>query len=127
MSLSELRLDVYRVLPLVEKMRKAIECENQFSPGEVEADWPLLELRKKDCSEGKAELEPGETDEFVFDFFLSSKVHTISVYAYLENAAKSRRFWRIWKKPQPLGWSATRLHDLEVLNTAATKASLGEE
>ncbi len=113
MDLSELRVDVYKVRPLGEEMRKAIDCGSEFEAGAVEATWPLLDQHIKDCSGGKAELEPGETGEFVFDFFLDPGVETVSVYAYLANVTKSKHGrWR-WSEPRKLGWPLTRLHDIE--------------
>jgi hypothetical protein len=113
MDLSELRVDVYRVRPLGDQMRGSIDRGAQFDSGAVEANWPLLEQHKKDCGGGKAELEPGETEEFTFDFFLDSDIETVSVYAYLENVTKSRHGrWR-WSRPRRLGWSVTRLHDMK--------------
>lgn len=124
MDLAELRVDVYEVRPLGDEMRKKIDCDTQFETGAVEATWPLLDQHKKDSSGGKAEVEPGESDEFVFDFFLDPRVETVSVYAYLANVTKSRRGrWR-WSKPRELGWSVTRLYDIEGRHEKSFWASL---
>jgi hypothetical protein len=79
MDLSQLRVDVYKVLPYDEEMQSKVKCGNQYAGDDVDATWPFVDKREKDCSGGKAELEPGETDQFNFDFFIDPAIETVSV------------------------------------------------
>lgn len=107
MELTKLRLDLHRVLPLGGEMRGKIERGKQFEPGSVEANWPLIGQLVRDWENGTAELEPGETDEFGFDFFLGTEIETVFLYVYLDNVAKKRG-------NRALGWVVTELHDIEI-------------
>jgi hypothetical protein len=117
MELTKLRLDLHRVLRLGEEMRRKIECGTQFEADSVEANWPLIGQQVCDWEDGTAELEPGETDEIGFDFFLNSETETIFLYVYLDNVAKKRG-------NRALGWAVTELYDIEVNKPQGLWASL---
>lgn len=106
MKLEELRVDLYRVFPLVNGQGQNIDAATLVSPGEVAADWPPIDQRKKKWSgKQRPELEPGEHDEFCCDFFASPEEQAVFVYAYLGNAAKRRG-------KHELGWQVTSFYDL---------------
>lgn len=106
MKLEELRVDLYRVLPLVNEQGKAIDAETLVAPGEIAADWPPIDQRKKQWpGEDRPELEPGEHDEFCCDFLVPQKEQAVFVYAYLGNVAKQRG-------KHELGWQVTSFYYL---------------
>jgi hypothetical protein len=108
-------------------MQSKVKCGNQYAGDDVDATWPFVDKREKDCSGGKAELEPGETDQFNFDFFIDPAIETVSVYAYLENVTKSKHGrWR-WSKPRKLGWSVTTLHDISRAGKTSRAPEPGKE
>lgn len=117
MELTKLRLDLHQVSPLGEAIRRKIERGTQFEPDSVEANWPLIAQHVCNWEDGTAELEPGETDEFGFDFFLDSEVETVFLYVYLDNVAKKRG-------NRALGWAVTELHDITIDKSQGLWASL---
>lgn len=105
MKLRELRVDLYRVLPIDDRLRKKVDCGCLVPPGEVEAAWPVIEQHKTVWSENQPELEPDENDEFGFDFFVPASDQVVFVYAYLRNIAKKRGKHQI-------GWTLSAFYDL---------------
>ncbi len=102
--LRDLRVDVYRVLPLDEETVESIRDRTLVPKEETEASWPGVTGRTKWWSgEGTPEIEPGEGDEYCFDFVVPATLQVAFVYVYLRNVTK--------KRPE-LGWPATMLYDL---------------
>jgi len=53
------------------------------------------------------EIEPGESEEFHFDFTIHQSVSRVLVYSYLENATKRRR-----RKKQKIGWQLSTVYEI---------------
>jgi hypothetical protein len=107
MKLTELRVDVHRVLPLDEATAKELEGDSLVQKDQGKAKWPRLkQWRRKwgDEREPEPVLEPGENDEFDFDFVVPSTLQTVYVYVYVKNVAR--------KRGGELGWTVTDLYDL---------------
>jgi hypothetical protein len=113
MELTKLRLDLHRIRPLDAKMKSRIEADNAHRTGSVEADWPLIRHRVRTFAEKAAELEPGETDTFAFDFFIEEPTETVQAYAFLDNKKKKRG-------THELGWAVTALYDLKLPPTSGS-------
>ena len=107
MELTKIRLDLHRVKPVEDKERSRIAADNFHRTDSTEADWPLIQHLVKSFGDDAAELEPGETDMFSFDFFLEEQTDTVQAYAFVENRRKKRG-------THELGWTITALHDLTV-------------
>ena len=106
MKLEELRVDLYRVLPIGHDRQHAIDSGALVPDGAVAADWPPIDQRKQTWGgKGRPEVEPGENDEYCCDFFISTDEQVVFVYAYLGNAAKQRG-------KHKLGWLVTSFYDL---------------
>jgi hypothetical protein len=106
MRLTELRWDLHRVLPLDAVMRGKLHDGGVYHQSGVEADWPLIDQRTRSWSnDERPELEPGESDEYCCDFFVSASEQTVFLYAYLENEKKKRG-------NRKLGWTATAFRDM---------------
>ena len=112
---ADFRVDLYRVAPLDAPTRRKIENGTQFDPGQVQASWKLLGQHRRDFeSTTRAELEPGEMEDFHFDFFISPELETVSVYAYVENEFKSKRKkFPPFRRKHPLGWAVTGIYDVK--------------
>lgn len=104
MQLTRLRVDLRRVLPMAEGMPAKIHAGGHYRKNGVQVLWPQIKQLERKPS-GKIELEPGETDEFGFDFFVDPKTKVVQVYAFVENVAKKHG-------KRPLGWGVTELYDL---------------
>jgi hypothetical protein len=83
---------LYQLDPLDEPIRRAVESKGDaVAPNASEAKWPILVERACKWTDDSYEIEPGESDEFLFDFFLSSDVRRVQVYSHLTNRSKARR------------------------------------
>jgi hypothetical protein len=118
MKLEELRVDLYRVLPLVDGQGHAVDVGTLVPQGEVAAEWPPIDQRKKKWSgKQRPELEPSENDEFCCDFLVYPKEQVVFVYAYLGNAAKRHG-------TRELGWPVTSFYDLAGLKGGQSSDNL---
>ena len=69
----------------------------------TEVVWDTLRDRLKDFSKESCEVEPGEVDEFFFDFVIPSNVTKVQFYSHVENVKK-------WKRN--VGWNTTIIYDV---------------
>lgn len=69
----------------------------------TEAAWDTLAERAITLTADARELEPGEEEEFNFDFLIDGGVKTVIIYSYFENRRKKRR---------AVGWNKTTIYDL---------------
>jgi hypothetical protein len=101
LSTETVRTDVFQVLPVTEETGKALQAGQLVPDGSRDARWPCIAYH-----EGLApgQIEPGEGDEFGFDFVLPTEVSTLFVYSYLKNVTQEGR---------ELGWTVTSLYDLD--------------
>jgi hypothetical protein len=93
---------VYQVLPVTEEVAQRLDARAFLTEGEREAQWTLI-----GSYEGTAagQIEPGEGDEFGFDFAIATEVTTAFIYTYIENVTTAGG--------SELGWTVTRLYDLD--------------
>jgi hypothetical protein len=105
MKLQELRVDLYRVLPVSIDFSSRVDSGSLVPNGEVEAEWPPIDQRKCKWADKCPELEPAEEDEYSVDFSVSSSDEVVFIYAYLCNVAKQRG-------KKELGWPITSFYDL---------------
>jgi hypothetical protein len=78
-----------------------------------EARWETL--KRRDCvwAGDPREIEPGEADEFHFDFFVAADVRTVELYSYFENIRK-RRFSNWFRRERrSIGWNHTSIVELD--------------
>ena len=71
--------------------------------GRSEILWPMLARREWSYGERECEIEPGESDALVADFFAPASVESVQLYLFIANEAK---------KPQNIGWTSTVVHEL---------------
>ncbi len=93
------------MLPVPEKILGAIDSgENPVPPGKTEIQWPRVgDAHEVTWEQGKFEIEPGESDQVLFDFVVPAEVETLNVYTYFKNESKEGR---------EIGWSLTTVYDL---------------
>jgi len=93
---------VYQVLPATEEVAQRLDARQFVAEGEREAQWPLI-----GSYEGTAagQIEPGEGDEFGFDFAIPTDVNTAFIYTYIKNVTIAGG--------SEVGWTVTRLYDLD--------------
>jgi hypothetical protein len=103
LQLTKVRAELYRVLPLTQATSELVQQGKLIRDDDHEADWPCLTDYEQAWEENQVEIEPGESDEFGFDFVIPAEVTTILLYAYIWNASKSDR---------EIGWPSTSLYDL---------------
>lgn len=136
---------IYQLVPPPEEVQKALEKgDDPVASNEGEAPWEIIHERTCKWEDECYEIEPGESDEFLFDFFVDRSVAGIQVYSHLSNAKKSRRrilrntytycqqrwkqtneptfgrYWDVFQRRQ-YGWNLSTIHDL------TRKATYGDE
>jgi hypothetical protein len=93
------RTDVRQVLPLSPEVERAIEANTLIPKGEREANWPFIGHLDVE-TQGK--IEPGDGDQFAFDFIVPTEVTVVYVYSYVTNPTAEN-----------LGWTISSLYDLK--------------
>jgi hypothetical protein len=93
------RTDVYQVLPLSPAVQQKLGRDELIPAGERYADWPCIGSYDLP-TQGK--IEPGDSDEFSFDFVIPTEVTTVYLYSYVSNPTADN-----------LGWGLSSLYDLD--------------
>jgi hypothetical protein len=100
-----IRAVLTQVLPLPPDVATAVnERYDPVERGSTEVVWDTLGDRMKDFSKDGCEIEPGETEEFMFDFVIDADVTKVQFYSHIENVKKFKR---------NVGWNTTLIHNLE--------------
>ncbi len=81
-------------------------CLKKEHAGEQESEiqWPLLREVDLSGEEQRCEIEPGEKEEFDFDFVIDSEIKSVVIYSYFKNQKKGRK---------EIGWNKTTIYDIE--------------
>ncbi|MBT4643000.1 MAG: hypothetical protein HOC09_29685 [Deltaproteobacteria bacterium] len=66
--------------------------------------WREIGFRGLDWEKGEIKIEPGETEEFQYDFILDDGIQTVKILTYFKNIKMRRR---------EIGWRLTDLYDLK--------------
>lgn len=103
-ELDDVRVDVYQVLPLAEEVQTSLETGTLVAEDATEASWPCLKTSHRTWGAGEASIEPGESDEFGFDFVVPSQVKTVFIYCYIRNVMHQER---------EIGWQLSQFYDLD--------------
>ncbi len=109
------KIYVQRVRPLSDDLKGFIqdadtqklrggEVEHLFHDKGSKISWDELGYREPHWEDGEVSIEPGETEEFQYDFILSDSVQTIRVITYFRNIK--------FRSPE-IGWRLTTLYDLK--------------
>jgi len=110
MPLAQGFVRAHTILPCDNQTLESLVCRKDetecYNP--PEGVWPLI--GQANIPEGPHELEPGESENFPFDFVIGREVQCICIYSYLSNRKKS-------KGKHEIGWSTSTIHDLATNNT----------
>lgn len=99
-----IRAAVMQLLPTPPDVATSIsEGRDPVDQGTSEILWDTLGERRCDFTENGCEVEPDETDEFIFDFVIPQHVTKVQIYTHVENIAKSKR---------NIGWNSTTVYDV---------------
>jgi hypothetical protein len=101
LTTEKVRTDVYQVLPVTPEASEALAAGELVPAGKRDARWPCIASYE---GEGPGQIEPGEGDEFGFDFVIPTNVMTVFIYSYIRNVKQADR---------ELGWTVTSLYDLD--------------
>ena len=98
---------IQQVTPVPQQIYDAVAGgEDPVQPNTTEFGWTQIGERKLNPMEG-FEIEPGEAEEFHFDFTVHQGVSRVLVYSYLENSTKGR-----WWKTKRIGWQVSTVYEI---------------
>ncbi len=106
---------VQQILPPPQELMEALrKSQDPIKKGDTQYLWPLLAARETDWQRAPIELEPGESNQIVYDFLVDREAETIEIYTYFKNAQKTKR---------EIGWHLTTLCDLNIDTQSTQTAS----
>jgi len=105
---------VQQIHPLLSELQTLIDDAEQDALGEgkipglfhentTQIAWRELGYREFQWDKGEITIEPGESEEFQYDFILENTVRTIKVITYYKN---------IKRKKSEAGWKLTSIYDV---------------
>lgn len=101
---AKIRAAVTQLVPIPPDVASAVaEGRDPVDRDSSEILWDTLGDRHRDFSGEGCEVEPAETEEFIFDFIIPRDVTKVQVYTHVENVQK-------WKKN--IGWNTTTVYDI---------------
>jgi hypothetical protein len=99
-----IRAVLTQVLPPPPDVETAVKArKDPVERDSTEVVWDTLGDRLKDFSKEGCEIEPGESDEFIFDFVIDATARKVQFYSHIENIKKFKR---------NVGWNTTIIYDL---------------
>jgi hypothetical protein len=81
--------------------------------------WNLIAYEPDDPGRRGVEIEPGNSDQSVYNFIVDDDVRTVQVHSYIENIQKRRlridwRRFRITRRSR-MGWHRTTTYDIQAV------------
>lgn len=112
LTMGESVVRIQQILPLPTGVEEAVrEGKTPVNDGESEVRWPLIDSRELDLAKMPIRLEPGESDEIIYDFVLDGCPQTVKVYSHYSSAIIGR--CAIFSKQRAaLGWKRATIYDL---------------
>ena len=99
LSLKEGKIRVNQMLPPQDELLDILTS----SEGTRVTNWHLLSPLVNPIGYKGHEIEPGESQQFLFHYVIDANIQTILVYTYFRNIEKLRR---------NIGWALTTIYDL---------------
>lgn len=85
---------ISQILPMYEDTLNELYSGNDLSrDDDAEIKWPEIGCQEITYEQNKAEIEPGESEIFHFDFIVSSDVRVVHVYSFFKNLKKKESGW----------------------------------
>jgi hypothetical protein len=104
LSLACAETRVQQVVPApADLLGAAKKGKDPLAEGETEVEWPILFSRQSKWDKDEFQIEPGESDQILYDFVLKDDVTAVEVYTYLKNEEVKKR---------EIGWNMTTIYDL---------------
>lgn len=114
-SVDRMRTTVERVAPLApDLLGQLLASHNpQDESGRCEIQWYRIGYRRREFEAGSIEIEPGEEDQFRFDFCLKPAVEVVKITSHIENATKRRRREGLLRRgaERTIGWEVATYFD----------------
>jgi hypothetical protein len=102
MRLKSILVRVQQLTPVPDDIAALIaKGKDPVEKNESEVPWPSLAECPCDWSDACREIEPGETHECHFDFFVPADIERVEFYSYVRNVRKRRR---------DIGWGTTTVY-----------------
>lgn len=122
------KMFVQQIIPLLDELTIMIDNSNiqdiregkvddLFDDNGMQIAWRGVGFREIEWDKDEVFIEPGEQEEFQFDFILENEIQIIKITSYFRNVKT--------KKPK-IGWKHTSIYDLDkgVLNVRAGKQEI---
>ncbi len=100
-SIPKCETRIQQIKPLPSELLGKLATNDIYIDKYAEIKWSTIDNRTVGI---KSEIEPNETDEFVFDFVIDKSIETIIIYTYVENIKK-------WK--HDIGWPKSTIYTLK--------------
>jgi hypothetical protein len=84
---------LYLISPVAEQIRTALEAGEPVNYEGAEVDWPEFDCRQITHEKDKAEIEPGESERFEFEFIFDVDLKIVSAYTFFKNSVKNGPGW----------------------------------
>lgn len=99
---------IQQVTPVPHAISDAVaKGKDPVQKGTTEFGWTMIGERKLNPA-GDFQVEPGEAQEFYFDFTFDGDASRVLVYSYLENSVEGRLLW----KPKKIGWQLSTVYEI---------------
>lgn len=95
---------IQQLIPLSFEIQDSInKGKDPVEDKHTEVLWPLIARKELKLKKGDLEIEPGESDQILYDFILDADIQTIQIYSYFKNDIKYHR---------EIGWPLTTVYDI---------------
>jgi hypothetical protein len=117
LPVERVRCEIYQVTPPAESTLERLRGRELIDRDEQHAQLECIKGYVKEWSPGEVEVEPGESEEFTFEFVVPAEVLTISIYGQVPNTAKGGE----------IGWDAAAFYDLQAAQRGGDNERSREE
>ena len=112
LQLGDSILRVQLILPLPDYVVNGIrEGGGPVDNEQTEVQWAEIVSRERDLSQLPVQLEPGESDEIIYDFIFDDEFQTVKIYTHYSSACIGLHL-PFFKKGGTLGWKRTTIYDI---------------
>lgn len=102
LRISAIKVEMKQILPPANELKRLLASNREVESGFHVTDWDVIGERNRRILE-KAEIEPGESQQFDYHFLINSEIETIWLKTSLQNPRRNRA-----------SWSQVTIYDLQV-------------
>src|SRR5438132_8978737 len=117
LALQSIQTSVHQLEPTPDHLADAFaQGSTAIEKNDSEVPWSTLDQRTCSWSEPdqQREIEPGESDEYHFDFLIPIEVRRVALYSYVQNVSKRR----------DIGWNVTTVYAFDAGGAATATSSM---